>query len=301
MYSDPACVSARRILLFWGAKCNNWAGWLVGKPAVWYAANVWKGGESVDIFLLVLLALTAAVQLYVLTRLPAPALPGATGTLRRQPGAAVTAVVVALVVLLLQGLCAVWTLQGGWQLALILWAGSLLFLLMGAPLALDGVRFGPEGFAMRDALGRARTYRWTDILAAERLIIPHRGRGFDMEITAVYLPDRTLTLRRTLEGTELPFLAMLKEKRPDLPDRNPDGRHVYSAGASLAVSSVMGLFLLALALAGMEEPARYGWLWLPVALWTVYFGLMTAVAVWPGRFSPGMREKLLGPEPRRKE
>lgn len=252
-----------------------------------------------DIFLLVLLALTAAVHLYVLTRLPAPALPGATGTLRRQPGAAVTAVVVALVVLLIQGLCAVWTLQGGWRLALILWAGSLLFLQMGAPLALDGVRFGSEGFAMRDTLGRTRTYRWAQVLAAERLIIPHRGRGFDMEITAVYLPDRTLTLRRTLEGTEQPFLNLLKEKRPDLPDRNPDGRRVYSAGASLAVSAVMGLFLLALALAGMEEPARYGWLWLPVALWTVYFGLMTAVAVWPGRFSPGMREKLLGPEPRR--
>ena len=154
---------------------------------------------------------------------------------------------------------------------------------------------------MRDALGRARTYCWADVLAAERLIIPHRGRGFDMEITAVYLPDRTLTLRRTLEGTELPFLSLLKDKRPDLPDRNPDGRRVYSAGTSLAVSAVMGLFLLAFALAGMEETARYGWLWLPVALWTVYFGLMTAVAVWPGRFSPGMREKLLGPEPRRKE
>ena len=254
-----------------------------------------------DNVVLVLLALTAAVQLYVLTRLPAPKLPGATGTLRRQPGAAVTAVVVALVVLLIQGLCAVWTLQGGWWITLILWAGSLLFLLMGAPLALDGVRYGLEGFAMRDALGRARTYRWTDILAAEALVIPRRGRGFDMEITAIYLPDRTLTLRRTLEGTELPFLNLLKEKRPDLPGRNPDGRRVYSAGASLAVSAVMGLFLLALALEGMEEPARYGWLWLPVALWTVYFGLMTAVAVWPGRFSPGMREKLLGPEPRRKE
>ena len=254
-----------------------------------------------DIFLLVLLALTAAVQLYVLTRLPAPALPGATGTLRRQPGAAVTAVVVALVVLLIQGLCAVWTLQGGGQLALILWSGSLLFLLMGAPLALDGVRYGPEGFAMRGALGRASRYRWTDVLAAEALVIPRRGRGFDMEITAIYLPDRTLPLRHTLEGMEQPFLNLLQEKRPDLPDRNPDGRRVYSAGASLAVSAVMGLFLLALALAGMEEPARYGWLWLPVALWTVYLGLMTAVVVWPGRFSPGMREKLLGPEPRRKE
>ena len=254
-----------------------------------------------DNVVLVLLALTAAVQLYVLTRLPAPALPGATGTLRRQPGAAVTAVVVALVVLLIQGLCAVWTLQGGGQLALILWSGSLLFLLMGAPLALDGVRYGPEGFAMRDALGRARTYRWADILAAERLIIPHRGRGFDMEITAVYLPDRTLTLRRTLEGTELPFLNLLKEKRPDLPDRNPDGRRVYSAGASLAVSAVMGLFLLAFALAGLEEPARYGWLWIPVLLWGGYFLLMTAAVCWPQRFSPAMREKLLGPEPRRKE
>lgn len=254
-----------------------------------------------DNLVLALLALTAAVQLYFLVRMPVPKMLGAVGKLRRQPGGAAMAVAAAVVTWLLLAICTVWTLQGGGQLALIIWAGALLFLLMGAPLALDGVRYGPEGFAMRDALGRARTYRWTDILAAERLIIPHRGRGFDMEITAVYLPDRTLTLRRTLEGTELPFLNLLKEKRPDLPDRNPDGRRVYSAGASLAVSAVMGLFLLALALAGMEEPAQYGWLWLPVALWTVYFGLMTAVAVWPGRFSPGMREKLLGPEPRRKE
>lgn len=76
---------------------------------------------------------------------------------------------------------------------------------------------------------------------------------------------------------------------------------MYSAGASLAVSAVIGLFLLAFALAGLEDPARYGWLWIPVALWAAYFGLMTAVAVWPGRFSPRMREKLLGSEPRRKE
>lgn len=254
-----------------------------------------------DNLVLALLALTAAVQLYLLVRMPAPKMPGAAGKLRCQPGGGAMAVAAAVVTWLLLAFCAVWTLQGGGQLALILWAGSLLFLLMGAPLALDGVRYGPEGFAMRDALGRARTYRWTDILAAERLIIPHRGRGFDMEITAVYLPDRTLTLRRTLEGTELPFLNLLKEKRPDLPDRNPDGRRVYSAGASLAVSAVMGLFLLAFALAGLEEPARYGWLWIPLLLWGGYFLLMTAAVCWPQRFSPVMREKLLGPEPRRKE
>lgn len=256
-----------------------------------------------DKFVLALIALTAAVQLYALTRLPAPSLPGATGKMRRQPGSVGAALTIGAVLLLVMGLLTFGVMQDGdgWRIALIIWAASLLFLLMGAPLALDGVCYGPEGFAMRDVLGRARTYRWADILAAERLIIPHRGRGFDMEITAVYLPDRTLTLRRTLEGTELPFLSLLKDKRPDLPDRNPDGRRVYSAGASLAVSAVMGLFLLAFALAGLEEPARYGWLWIPVVLWTVYFGLMTAVAVWPGRFSPGMREKLLGPEPRRKE
>ena len=254
-----------------------------------------------DNCVLVLLALTAAAHLYFLVRIPAPRMSGVAGKLRRQPGGAAMAVAAAVVTWLLLAIGAVWTLQGGWRLALILWAGSLLFLLMGAPLALDGVRFGPEGFAMRDALGRTRTYRWAQVLAAEALVIPRRGRGFDMEITAIYLPDLTLTLRRTLEGTEQPFLNLLKEKRPDLPGRNPDGRRVYSAGASLAVSAVMGLFPLALALAGLEDPARYGWLWIPVLLWGGYFLLMTAAVCWPQRFSPAMREKLLGPEPRRKE
>lgn len=256
-----------------------------------------------DKLVLAVIVLTAAVQLYALTRLPAPSLPGAMGKMRRQPGSVGAAVTIGTALLFVMGLLAFGVMQDGdaWRIALIIWAASLLFLMMGAPLAMDGVRYGPQGFSLRDGLGRGRCYRWEDVLAAEKLIIPRRGRGFDVEIVAVYLPERTLTLRRTLEGMELPFLSLLKDKRPGLPDRNPDGRRVYSAGASLAVSAVMGLFLLAFALAGMEEPARYGWLWLPVVLWTVYFGLMTAVAVWPGRFSPGMREKLLGPEPRRKE
>lgn len=255
-----------------------------------------------DILVLVLLAVTAAVQLYILTRVPAPGLSGATGKLRRQPGGAAFAVAAALVVLFILGVCMVWTLQdGGWRMALIFWAGSLLFLLMSAPLALDGVRYGPEGFVLRDAMGRTRIYRWKDVLAAERLVIPRQGRGFDVEITAVYLPDRTLTLRRTLEGTERPFLSLLMEKKPELPDRNPDGRRVYAPWHSLATSGAIGLFLAAFALAGMEEPAKYGWLWLPVTLWTAYFVLQAAVNLRPQRFSAKMRELLLPPEPRRKE
>lgn len=249
---------------------------------------------------MVLLALTAVWQIYLLVRLPAPKLPGATGKLRRQPGGVAMAIMLAAVLVFLLWICTAWTLQGGWQMALICWAGSLLFLLAETSLALDGVRYGPEGFALRDGLGRVHTYRWQDVLAAEGLVIPRRGRGFDMEITAVYLPDRTLTLRRTLEGTEQPFLALLKAQRPDLPDRNPDARRVYSPWPSLAMAGVIGLFLTAFALAGMEDPARYGWLWLLVALWMVYFFLMAAAALWPQRFSPAKREKLLGPEPRRK-
>lgn len=249
-----------------------------------------------------LMALTAAVQVYVLRRLPAPGMAGATGKLRRQPGGVAAAVTTALMLLSVLGFAAAGMLQdgSGWRVALILWAGMLLFLFLGASLAFDGVTYGPEGFALRDGLGRARAYRWADVLAAEALIIPRRGRGFDMEITAVYLPDRTLTLRRTAEGTEQPFLTLLKEKRPDLPDRNPDGRRVYSPWPSLMVAFLIELFLCALAVAGLEDAARYGWLWIPAGMGAVYVLLIAAVAVWPQCFSARMQEMLLGPEPRRK-
>lgn len=255
-----------------------------------------------DIVVLALTVVTAAVQLYLLVRLPAPKLPDAAGKLRQQPGSVGAALATATVLLLILVFISAGMLQdgGGWRIALILWSGSLLFLLMGAPLALNGICYSRDGFAMRDVLGRVRTYCWTDVLAAERLVIPRRGRGFDMEITAVYLPDRTLPLRRTLEGTEQPFLSMLMERRPDLTDKNPDGRRVYSAWPSLAVSVVIGLFLISFAIAGMAAPIRYGWLWILVVLWMMCFLLLAAVALWPKRFPSGMREKLLGPEPRRK-
>ncbi|MBR3764453.1 MAG: hypothetical protein IKK57_07885 [Clostridia bacterium] len=252
-----------------------------------------------------LMALTAAVQVYVLMRLPAPGMAGATGKLRRQPGGVAVAVTTALMLLSVLGFAAAGLLQdgSGWRVALILWAGMLLFLFLGASLAFDGVTYGPEGFALRDGLGRARTYRWADVLAAEALIIPRRGRSFDMEITAIYLPDRTLTLRRTLEATFLlqrPFLTLLREKRPDLPDGNPDDRRVYSPAPSLVTACLIELFLCAFAVAGMEDVPRNGWLWIPAGMGAVYVLLIAAVAVWPQCFSAHMQEMLLGPEPRRK-
>ena len=251
--------------------------------------------------MLVLLAATAAYQLYALARLRAPKMQGATGKFRRQPDAAATAVVTAVVILFIVGIGMAGVLQSDWRVALILWTGSLLFLLMGTIMAFDGVRYGPEGFAMRDYLGRVRTYRWADVLAVEQLIIPPRGRGFDTEITAVYLPDRTLTLRRTLEGTELPFLELLRENRPDLPDKNPDGRRFFSDKLQLMYSTVIELFLLAMAISVPELSARYGWIRIVPVLWAVYFVLQIVAVCNPQRFSAKMREKLLGPEPRRKK
>ena len=250
---------------------------------------------------LVLLVLTAAVQVYVLTRLPAPGLPGATGKLR-QPGSAATVIALAVMLLCVLGFVAAGLLQGGdWRVALILWAGMLLFLYFGAVVAFDGVCYGPEGFALRDGLGRAHAYCWTDVLATERLITPAKGRYPEREIIAVYLPDRTLSLGCTLEGSEQPFLALLKEKRPDLPEGNPDGRRVHSPWPSLVVACLIELFLCAFAVAGLEDAARFGWLWIPAALGAAYVLLLAAAILWPQRFSPRMLEKLLGPETRWKE
>ena len=63
---------------------------------------------------------------------------------------------------------------------------------------------------------------------------------------------------------------------------------------------MLTLFLSAFALAGTEEPARYGWLWIPAALGTGYLVLTIVAVLRPQSFPTKMREKLLGTEPRRK-
>lgn len=201
-----------------------------------------------DIVMMTLIVLTAAWTVYLLTRLPAPEIAGAKGSLRQMPASVGMTIEAAVAVLFLLAVSGMMVRGGGWQAALLVWGGALLFLMAATQMAFDGVRWSGEGLAFRDALGRRRFLRWEEVLAARAMTIPHRGRGFDQQVTAVYLPGQTLLIRRTLEGHELPFLRMLREKRPDLPDTKPEGCRDIPRWPEVATWTALAIVLLALVL-----------------------------------------------------
>ena len=69
----------------------------------------------------------------------------------------------------------------------------------------------------------------------------------------------------------------------------------------LAMAALIGFAFFGVLVVNLLFRALRWVLWIPVLLWGGYFLLMAAAVCWPQRFSPAMQEKLLGPEPRRKE
>lgn len=223
-----------------------------------------------------LTGLTALWLMRMLACLAAPRMAHPEGRLRQMAvGVSLTVTLTALTAALL-AFAGVLTAVTGWQAGLLICAGSMIFPVMGTPAAFGGMRWGEEGFAYRDGLGRARFARWAEVLAAEQLVIPRQGGGFDRQVTALYLPGRTLVIHRSLEGHELPFLNRLREKRPDLPECRPEGCRVFSPWGTRALYAVILLALTAFALMGAAAGARYAWLWALPALWAVYM-VVTAV------------------------
>ena len=118
-----------------------------------------------DNFVKLLALLGVAAQAYALARLPVPTLPGTTAAFRQKPGTVSMAVVTAVVALMLQAI--VLLAAGDPWVRLIFWAAAMLSTAVSTSLSFTGVRYGEEGFAARDALGRRRVVRWEDVLAAE--------------------------------------------------------------------------------------------------------------------------------------
>lgn len=203
--------------------------------------------------MMILIALTAAWTVYLLIRLPAPKLDGAEGKIRQTPSSVGMTIEVAAAVLILLLVCGMMVHGSGWQVALMVWGGAGMFLTAGTQMAFDGVRWSKEGIACRDALGRRRFLRWDEVLAAREMTIPRKGgRGFDQQLTAVYLPGQNLLVRRTLEGYELPFLTMLREKRPDLPDVRPEGCRDFPRWPNVTIWTSFAVVALALGLMTLE-------------------------------------------------
>lgn len=191
-----------------------------------------------------------AAQLYALTRLPVPKLPGASAAFRQKPGVVGMAVVTAVVALLLQAI--VLLAPGDPWVRLIFWAAAMLFTAVSASLAFTGVRYGEEGFAARDALGRRRVVRWEDVLAAEKTQTMGGRPAFRLDATLVYAPGVTLSLIRTMEGREQEFLDLLHRKRPDLPAGRPDGAAKPDALLAPAVTVLLAVLLLVFVAGGLQ-------------------------------------------------
>lgn len=202
--------------------------------------------------MMLLIALAAAWNVYLLIRLPAPKLDGAQGKMRQQPSSVGMTIEAAVAVLILLIVCGMMVRGSGWQVALLVWGGVGMFLTPATQMAFDGVRWSEAGIAVRDTLGRRRFLRWDEVLSAREMTISRRGRGFDQHITAVYLPGQTLLVRRTLEGYELPFLTMLREKRPDLPDVQPEGCRDFPRWPNVAIWLSFAVVALALGLMTLE-------------------------------------------------
>lgn len=202
--------------------------------------------------MMILIALAAGWMAYLLIRLPAPKLDGAKGTMRQHPSGVGMTIEAAVAVLIMLVVCGMMVHGSGWQVALMVWGGVGMFLTPATQMAFDGVRWSEAGVACRDALGRRRFLRWDEVLAAREMTIPQKGRGFDQQVTAVYLPGQTLLIRRTLEGYELPFLTMLREKCPDLPDVRPEGCRDFPRWPNVAIWASFAVVALALGLMTLE-------------------------------------------------
>lgn len=203
-----------------------------------------------DNFVKLLALLGVAAQAYALARLPVPTLPGTTAAFRQKPGTVSMAVVTAVVALMLQAI--VLLAAGDPWVRLIFWAAAMLSTAVSASLSFTGVRYGEEGFAARDALGRRRVVRWEDVLAAETAQTMGGRPAFRLDATLVYAPGVTLSLVRTLEGHELPFLNLMHRKRPDLPAARPDGAAKPDALLAPAVTVVLAVLLLAFVAGGLQ-------------------------------------------------
>ena len=204
-----------------------------------------------DSFVRMLALLGVATQAYALTRLPAPKLPGASAAFRQKPGTVSMTIITAVVALLLQAIVLLAAGDDPW-VRLIFWAAAMLVTAVSASLAFTGVRYGEEGFVARDALGRRHFVRWEDVLAAEKTQTMGGRPAFRLAATLVYAPGVTLSLIRTLEGYELPFLELMHCKRPDLPAGRPDGAAKPDALLAPAVTVLLAVLLLAFVAGGLQ-------------------------------------------------
>lgn len=202
-----------------------------------------------DIFVKALAVLGSAVQIWVLTRLPAPKLAGG-GVFRQKPEAVSLTIACAAAALLIHGI--VLLAPGDPWVALIFWAGGTLFTAMSAGMAFTGVRYGEEGFAVRDELGRRRFVRWEEVLAWEKGSTAGGRPAFRLDTTLVYAPGVTLALVRTLEGRELAFLDLLHRKRPDLPAGRPDSAVKPGALLNRVTAAALAVILLTFVLGGLQ-------------------------------------------------
>ncbi len=222
-----------------------------------------------DIVVIVLMALEVLWLLWVLTHAAVPEMPGAREKLRSKSPDSIAALVmltgVFLLVLAIIGIC---LRDSGWQLALMFvsFEPVLLYLIQG--FAFDGVRYGDDGFALRDGLGRVRTFRWAEVQGVEKLEWreKHGWRPF----TAVYLPGMRLCFDRDVG---LPFLRVLQEKRGQLPANRPETG--FFRGRVFNEPFTEGGMLLAVALgmavAGTAEGGNYVGLWALPVLWLCWF------------------------------
>ncbi len=204
--------------------------------------------------------------LWILTHATVPKMAGAKEKIRcNGTDSLAGAIMLAVVFLLILGMSVISLRDGSWQVALMLATFEPVFLYLMRSFAFDGVRYGEDGFALRDDLGRVRTFRWAEVEGVEKL--QRRGKHSWEPFVAVYLPGTRLCFDRDVG---IPFLRFLKRKRGELPANRPEtgffrGR-VFLGKDWVTENVLMLIVALGFAAVGATESGRYPWLWAIVLL-----------------------------------